>query len=219
MPERVSGQHTAVRRRRQVGDAANVRRQQAWVLARKSKVQTGSNAIKFYTIIDTGAKVEAAHFDIFSAKCIENRARTVAAIVVSKKNASFEKLDQTDTAGRADGERYDKAHWVATALSSLVARYDAATMKLPPTACKETSMAHQLRIYHGPGEDSIAVKAPVKSNCHQITVSVGEVLPLLADAVASQRTWLKDFKNDEITISADLYEVLLAYQYFRRPSA
>jgi len=49
--------------------------------------------------------------------------------------------------------------------------------------------------------------------------SVDEVLPLLADAVASQRTWLKDFKDDEITISADLYEVLLAYQYFRRPSA
>ena len=28
-----------------------------------------------------------------------------------------------------------------------------------------------------------------------------------------------DFTDDEITISADLYEVLLAYQYYRRPSA
>jgi hypothetical protein len=50
-------------------------------------------------------------------------------------------------------------------------------------------------------------------------VSVGEVLPLLADAVGSQRTWLKDFDDDEITISTDLYEVLLAYQHYRRPSA
>ena len=41
------------------------------------------------------------------------------------------------------------------------------------------------------------------------------MLPLLADAVASQRTWLSDFEDDDITISADLYEVLLAYQYFR----
>ena len=40
-----------------------------------------------------------------------------------------------------------------------------------------------------------------------------------ADAIASRRTWLQDFENDEITISADLYEVLLAYRYFRRPSA
>ena len=52
-----------------------------------------------------------------------------------------------------------------------------------------------------------------------MTVDVGEVLPLLADAVASRRTWLSDFEDDEITISADLYEVLLAYQYYRHPAA
>jgi hypothetical protein len=50
-------------------------------------------------------------------------------------------------------------------------------------------------------------------------VNVGEVLPLLADAIASERTWLSDFENDEITITADLYEVLLAYQYYRHPAA
>jgi hypothetical protein len=48
---------------------------------------------------------------------------------------------------------------------------------------------------------------------------LGEVLPLLADAVASRRTWLSDFEDDKITISADLYEVLLAYQYYRHPAA
>jgi hypothetical protein len=81
-------------------------------------------------------------------------------------------------------------------------------------------MAHQLRIYRGPGEESATKPAAHPNrNSNQISVSVGEVLPLLADAVSSQRTWLKDFKDDEITISADLYEVLLAYQYFRRPSA
>jgi hypothetical protein len=48
---------------------------------------------------------------------------------------------------------------------------------------------------------------------------VKDVLPLLADAVSSQRTWLTDFSDDEITISADMYEVLLAYQYFRSPAA
>ena len=52
-----------------------------------------------------------------------------------------------------------------------------------------------------------------------MTVELGEVLPLLADAVASHRTWLSDFEDDEITISADLYEVLLAYQYYRHPAA
>jgi hypothetical protein len=46
-----------------------------------------------------------------------------------------------------------------------------------------------------------------------------EILPLLADAYESQRTWVRDFEDDQVTLSADLYEVLLAYQYYRRPSA
>ncbi|MAT72940.1 MAG: hypothetical protein CMJ58_25950 [Planctomycetaceae bacterium] len=53
----------------------------------------------------------------------------------------------------------------------------------------------------------------------KVTVPLGEVLPLLADAANSKRTWLEDFENDEVTITTDLYEVLLAYQYYRRPSA
>jgi hypothetical protein len=81
-------------------------------------------------------------------------------------------------------------------------------------------MAHQLRIYRGPCEESVAKStARAAKNPHEITVNVGDILPLLADAVNSQRTWLKDFADDEMTISADLYEVLLAYQYFRRPVA
>ena len=51
------------------------------------------------------------------------------------------------------------------------------------------------------------------------SVTLGEVLPLLADAVASNRTWLTDFKDDEIAISTDLHDVLLAYRHFRRPGA
>lgn len=42
---------------------------------------------------------------------------------------------------------------------------------------------------------------------------------MLADAVRSERTWLQDFLDENVTISNDLYEVILAYKYFRRPSA
>jgi hypothetical protein len=76
-----------------------------------------------------------------------------------------------------------------------------------------------LRIYRGPSEKSAPVRPASKQANPTVTVNVGEVLPLLADAVASRRTWLGDFENDEITISADLYEVLMAYQYFRHPAA
>jgi hypothetical protein len=78
-------------------------------------------------------------------------------------------------------------------------------------------MVPNLRIYRGPREQATATVNG--SGESRVTVSVGEVLPLLAEAMASRRTWLQDFEGDDITISADLYEVLLAYQYFRRPSA
>ncbi len=82
-------------------------------------------------------------------------------------------------------------------------------------------MAHSnLRIYRGPAEKQAPVRsASKKAAPATVTVALGEVLPLLADAVASRRTWLTDFEDDQITISADLYEVLLAYQYYRHPAA
>ena len=75
-----------------------------------------------------------------------------------------------------------------------------------------------LRIYHGPADDASTAVAQSSAKS-TITLPLGDVATLLADAVRNQRTWLDDFKDDEITISSDLYEVLLAYQYFRRPSA
>jgi hypothetical protein len=84
-----------------------------------------------------------------------------------------------------------------------------------------------LRIYRGPAQTSpsnrpgstdVAEDAST-SGANSIAVPLGEILPLLADAVASRRTWLADFEDDQITISADLYEVLLAYQYYRHPAA
>jgi hypothetical protein len=77
----------------------------------------------------------------------------------------------------------------------------------------------RLRIYYGPsdeGTQTLEAAAPAREN---ITIPLGEVFPLLADAVSDERTWLRDFADDEVTISTDLYEVILAYQHFRRPSA
>ena len=77
--------------------------------------------------------------------------------------------------------------------------------------------ASHLRVYYGPQEDSATVS--VADQREKVTVPLMEIMPLLADAVQSQRTWLRDFADDEVTISMDLYEVILAYQHYRRPSA
>jgi hypothetical protein len=83
-------------------------------------------------------------------------------------------------------------------------------------------MAHpRLRIYLGPAEQqaSSSTLNDCESPNERVTVPLSEIFPLLAEAVQSERTWLRDFADDEVTVSSDLYEVILAYQHYRRPSA
>lgn len=74
-----------------------------------------------------------------------------------------------------------------------------------------------LRIYHGP--ETLRARSVEAVEENTVRVPFGEIYPLLADAVNNKRTWLRDFEHDELTIPTDLYEVLLAYQFGRRPSA
>lgn len=77
-----------------------------------------------------------------------------------------------------------------------------------------------LRIFYGPNEDNLGVGTIAhKPAGETVSVPLTELIPLLADAVRSRRTWIRDFEDDEITISMDLYEVILAYQHYRCPSA
>ena len=72
-------------------------------------------------------------------------------------------------------------------------------------------MRPRLRLFIGEEQGGIVAEPPV-------TVSLDAISKLLADAVCSERSWLTDFKDDEVQISADLYEVLSAYMHLR-PSA
>ena len=71
-----------------------------------------------------------------------------------------------------------------------------------------------LRVYHEPDVDTIE---PADDDPNEITVSLGEILPLLADGVNAQRGWVEDFEDEDITIPADLYGVLLAYRFYHAP--
>ncbi len=50
-------------------------------------------------------------------------------------------------------------------------------------------------------------------------VAVRDLVPLLVDAFQSDRTWLKDFGQEQIQVSPDFYDILLAYQQLRRCDA
>lgn len=77
----------------------------------------------------------------------------------------------------------------------------------------------QLRVYSEPDLALRDFNVVEESADRGVQVTLGDILPLLADAVASNRTWLTDFADDEITISSDLHDVLQAYRHFRRPGA
>jgi hypothetical protein len=75
----------------------------------------------------------------------------------------------------------------------------------------------QLRVYFSPEESQESVLATGSQPVRQpVTVRLGEVLPLLAEAVQTGRLWVQDFADEPITLSPDLYEVLLAYQELKQ---
>ncbi|MHB0956369.1 MAG: hypothetical protein ACYC6N_31730 [Pirellulaceae bacterium] len=77
----------------------------------------------------------------------------------------------------------------------------------------------RLRIYYGPEDHTDSLCATDAPTPNTVTVPLREVFGWLLDAVRSGKTWLNDFEDDEVTISSDLFEVILAYQHYRRPSA
>jgi hypothetical protein len=71
-------------------------------------------------------------------------------------------------------------------------------------------MRHHLKLYTGENELSTSVVEP------EVTMTLGEITEILADAVRTKRAWLQDFEDDRVQVSADLYEVLAAYWNVRR---
>jgi hypothetical protein len=86
-------------------------------------------------------------------------------------------------------------------------------------ARQETGFMAQphLRVYFEQEEGGAATQSRSAPR-ETVTVRLSDIAQLLADAVQSDRTWLYDFQDDEVTLSADLYEVMSAYRFFRRPS-
>lgn len=76
-------------------------------------------------------------------------------------------------------------------------------------------MASHLRVF----PDSLEPAPRADNQEPGIHVSLGDLLPLLALARRHQYAWLQDFLDDEVAITADLYDVLCAFTCQRRPPA
>lgn len=74
-------------------------------------------------------------------------------------------------------------------------------------------MRSRLRLFVG----AEAPEATVYSE-PEVSMKLGELTRILADAIIWDRTWIADFADDDVRISADLFEVLSSYSQMR-PSA
>jgi hypothetical protein len=72
-------------------------------------------------------------------------------------------------------------------------------------------MAAHLRVYTESDNTSTDDDGTVR-------VNLGDLLPLLALAQRHNYVWLRDFLDDTVSISSDLYEVLQAFRYYRPPA-
>jgi hypothetical protein len=73
-------------------------------------------------------------------------------------------------------------------------------------------MRPRLRLFTGEGLESSSATDT------QVSVRFGEITRALADAVRWERTWLRDFEDDQVSVSSDLYEVISSFTRLR-PSA
>lgn len=70
-------------------------------------------------------------------------------------------------------------------------------------------MRPRLRLYTG--EDNYVAEPPV-------SVKLSELTRVLLESAEWDRTWMQDFNNDEVQVSADLYEIIAHFTHLR-PSA
>jgi hypothetical protein len=74
-------------------------------------------------------------------------------------------------------------------------------------------MAVQLKLYTPPEAERLECPEP------DVRVRLGDLLPLVAVAQRMNFIWLKDFLDDEVAVSNDLYEVMQTFHASKPTSA
>ena len=77
---------------------------------------------------------------------------------------------------------------------------------------------HQLKVFRGYDDESRSELFDFEPLGPAVRVRLGDLLPLVAMAQKSNFIWLKDFLDDEVTITEDLHQVLQSFRSCR-PSA
>ncbi len=80
--------------------------------------------------------------------------------------------------------------------------------------------AQRLRIYWGPDSESTSATAEsVEHTAAPVRISLSDLYDALSDAVTHRLAWVEDFEEEEVAVSSDLYDVILAYRSMHRPNS
>jgi len=52
------------------------------------------------------------------------------------------------------------------------------------------------------------------ADARHVSINFGSLLPMLEEAITSRRLWIRDFADEEIRVSTDLFDVIQAFRYF-----
>jgi len=74
---------------------------------------------------------------------------------------------------------------------------------------------YQLKVYRGSDEDGRSERFDFEPLEPAVRVRLGDLLPLVAMAQKSNFIWLKDFLDDEVSITEDLHQVLQSFRSCR----
>jgi hypothetical protein len=74
-------------------------------------------------------------------------------------------------------------------------------------------MGPHLRLFPGSDEDQDGIDPPATPPT--VAIRLRDLLPLVAMAQKNHFIWLKDFLDDEVRISDDLHDVLMAFRSTR----
>jgi hypothetical protein len=65
-------------------------------------------------------------------------------------------------------------------------------------------------------EVTSATCRPHRRDSQRVSVPLSKVVPWLSEAAGQGVAWVNDFGDEEICITSDLYDVILAYQHFHQ---
>ena len=74
-------------------------------------------------------------------------------------------------------------------------------------------MAVRLKLYTPPAEEAVNAPDP------DVRVRLGDLVPLVVAAQRMNFIWLKDFLDDEIAVTNDLYEVMQNFRGNGKPTS